>query len=560
MNNKSFVIVFSLTLSVLASAVVVYMLGIERYTLPLVPLWLCSVGLFITATHMVSSEWWTLPRITLRSVGILLIILLPILIRVLHYQPARIHGDDLMTASFSIGYHPLTANFFAGVPEGKAWVAKFPSPYFLFQKLFLRITGATVLTVKLSVLPYILIVSVMTFLIARMLIGPFAAVAAVILYAFMAISIYHETLGLHFISSTAAYMIFFYALLRAMKHTKPFWYAVSGIGAGACYLSYTSSYIALPVLLVALVAHAVVKKKKAYTAGIIWALAGFFVIVAPFLTYAIKTENYFVGRINQVSLLTGTWSANYDKQQDTATQTTVIQNNLLLSLRAFIQDGIGGHGGYTFNKRAFFDRTGLILFSIGTAMSLFLMLKKGGIALILLTILAAYITGVVLTIPPPAYHRLSLAFPFIAIISAVPFYYLARWVHPRVAILIAASLLAVYAGTNIHYVQTAVMKESLIEDAAIIRFINDTYPNRHIHIAAFPYFALEKIYPFFKPATALSVDTKYHTDYVNRFERNEPYLYIITLPKEFREQFINADTNGTYIPYSEKYGIFTNAK
>lgn len=75
-------------------------------------------------------------------------------------------------------------------------------------------------------------------------------------------------------------------------------------------------------------------------------------------------------------------------------------------------------------------------------------------------------------------------------------------------------------------------------------------PNRHIHIAAFPYFALKKIYPFFTPATALSVDTKYHVDYLNRFERNDPYLYIITLPKEFKDKFIEADPDGIYIPYS----------
>lgn len=560
MNNRPFVIIFSLTLSVLASAIVVYMLGIERYSLPLVPLWLCSVGLLITATHTASSEQWSLPSVTPRSFGIMLIILLPLLVRVLHYQPTRIHGDDLMTASFSVDYHPRTANFFAGIPEGSAWVAKFPAPYFLFQKLFLRLAGASVLTVKLSVIPYILIVSVMTFLIARMLIGPFAAVTAIILYAFMAISIYHETLGLHFISSTAVYMIFFYALLRAMKTSRPFWYTVSGIAAGACYLSYTSSYIALPVLLVSLIPLAVIKRKKAYTTGIIWALAGFFVILSPFLTYAVRTENYFIGRINQVSLLTGTWSANHDKQQNTAEQTAEVQNNLLLSLRSFTQDGIGGHGGYTFNKRAFFNRTGLILFGIGIIMSLFLMRHKAGIALILLTILATYITGVVLTIPPPAYHRLSLAFPFIAIISAVPFYYLSRWVPLRIATVFAAAVLATYAGTNIHYVQTSVMKESLIEDAAIILFINTTYPNRHVHIAAFPYFALENIYPFFTPATALSVDTKYHVDYLNRFERNEPYLYIITLPKEFKDKFIAADPNGVYVPYSEKYGIFTNAR
>lgn len=558
MNNHAFMPPISMTLSLLSAMIIVFILGIGRYTPWLIPLWLCSIGLLVIAAYGQSKARWTPVILTPRSLGILLLILLPLVVRVLNYQPNRIHGDDLLTASFSLGFHPRTANFFAGVPEGLEWVAKFPAPYFLFQKLFLYFFGASVLTVKLSVLPYVLIVSIMTYLTASMILGPVSAVAAVILYAFMAISIYHETLGLHFISATAVFMIFFYSLLRAAKSTRPFWYTVSGVTAALCYLTYTSSYIALPILIAALLWHVITKKSRMGAIGIAWALIGFLITIAPFLTYAVRTENYFATRINQVSLLTGSWSKDRLNNTNKAAPSGAITKNLQVSFRALIQDGIGGHGGYTFNRRAFFNRPGMLLFVIGIVISLMLMWRHHAIALILLIIMLSYITGVVLTIPPPAYHRLSLAFPFIAIISAVPFHYLFRLVPRRSMIAALGVILAIYAGTNIQYVQSAVKNEALIPDAAVIQFINTTYPNRHIHIAAFPYFALERLYPFFTPRTALSIDTRYHIHYLDHFQPDEPYLYIITLPTEFKDTFIKADTNGTYIPFSEKYGIFTN--
>lgn len=488
-----------------------------------------------------------------RFAAVFLIILLPIVVRVLLYQPDRIHGDDLLTATFSQNYHPLTTNFFSGIPEGTEWVAKFPTPYFLFQKIFLRITGASVLTVKLSVIPYIAVVSVMTYLIGSLLLGSVAGAVAVFIYAFMAISIYHETLGLHFISSTAIYMVFFYTILRAQKDAKTFWYAASGITCGLCYLSYTSSYIALPVLGLAILGNRITKKP--YSKWLAWAVIGATITLAPYVVYAVTRDNYFGGRINQVSLLTGSWSAFRPNAFSPVEIGTILGNNISVSLSSFIENGIGGHGGYTFNKQAFFHKTGFILFLAGL---LYALAKKRNISMLLamLTVFLTYITGVVLTIPPPAYHRLTLAFPFIAVISAAPFSLVS--ISRKQSVAVALLILAVYAGTNIRYTQTAITPEALIEDAAIIKYINTEYPNRHIHVAAFPSFALGKFFPFFLPVTALSVDTNFHKEYLNNPDNNERYLFIITLPSDFRSEFENTYPDGKYIPYSEKYGILVN--
>ncbi|MBI5019557.1 hypothetical protein HZB58_04785 [Candidatus Gottesmanbacteria bacterium] len=233
----------------------------------------------------------------------------------------------------------------------------------------------------------------------------------------------------------------------------------------------------------------------------------------------------------------------------------IVWNNITISLASFIENGIGGHGGYMFNKQAFFHKTGLILFLAGLV---YAVIKKRtmGIKLILLTIFLTYLAGVALTIPPPAYHRLTLAFPFVAIISAAPLSLVS--LRSRQSVTIALLILAIYAGTNIRYVQTAIIPEALIEDAAIIKFINTEYPNRHIHIAAFPSFALGKFFPFFSPVTAKSLDTKFHKDYLDNPVNNEQYLFVITLPSDFRKEFEETYPDGKYIPYSEKYGILVN--
>lgn len=558
MNNRKIAKNALLILTFICSSLTAVLVGKNMYHPILIGVWSISIISAIASTLVLSNI--SIPRMhwTRKTTLICLVILLPALIRIMNYQPYRIHGDDLLTATFSQEFHPRTTNFFAGVPEGTAWVAKFPAPYFFLQKVFLKIYGATVLTVKLSVIPYVLIVSFMTYAIASMIFGVTTGVAAVVVYAFMAISLYHETLGLHFISSTALYLIFFYTLLKSFKNDTSFWFIMSGITAASCYLSYTSSYIAFPILVLAVIIQSLYKKRISVYRWIIWSLIGFFITIAPFMTYALRQENYFGGRINQVSLLTGSWSASKLKYPSFTLVRDILAHNTNLALRAMVYDGIGGHGGYTFNQKAFFHPLGLFLFLLGLLSIFFYTKQRKETILLLATIVISFITGVILTIPPPAYHRLTLIFPFIAIISAVPFSFLIKQRFASIGVWMTCIILAIFAGANLSYFHTAVKNEAMIDDAAIVTYINNTYPNRHIHIAAFPSFALEKIYPFFQPQTAISIDTKYHMTYLKNFTPNEPYLYIITLPNEFKDQFIAADPQGKLIPFSNKYWIMIN--
>jgi hypothetical protein len=543
-----------LVLSGAATFLLCFFVATNRYSLPLVFLWLLAILLVIASAMPTPLTPLRLLLPTKKQLFILAIVLLPVVVRVLLYQPDRIHGDDLLTATFSQQYHPLTTNFFSGIPQGDQWVAKFPTPYFLFQKLFLMLTGANVFTVKLSVLPYIIVVSCSTYLIARSLFGRLAGISAVILYAFMAISIYHETLGLHFISSTALYMLFFISVLRLSARYSLFRLVTTGITTGLCYLSYPSSYIALPILLVAVIPPLITKKVHPVRL-ISWISIGIGVVLAPFITYAVTQENYFVGRIHQVALINGTWSVYKTSEHPLPNTVKIIRDNTALTLTSFVKDGVGGHGGYTFNRQAFFPRIGLLFFLAGIAVLLIKQYRNLAVWLLMLTVLLTYITGMVLTIPPPAYHRLTLAFPFIAIISAAPFSLIP--IRKKMLVLIAMASLAVYAGVNVHYAQTAQNSERMIEDTALIHHVNAYYPDRTVYIAAYPSFALGKFFPFFPQTTAPNIVTRYHKEYL-RSKITGQYVIIMTLPQDFKKDFTDTYPEATYIPFSDKYGIMVN--
>ena len=87
---------------------------------------------------------------------------------------------------------------------------------------------------RLSVQIYVAIVSVMLFLIVREIFDQKAAIAAVVLNAFLAMSVYHETLGFMFISSTAVFTVFFYFALREYRSGAPFDAAMAGLACGFC--------------------------------------------------------------------------------------------------------------------------------------------------------------------------------------------------------------------------------------------------------------------------------------------------------------------------------------
>jgi hypothetical protein len=523
--------------------------------------WILSFFPFALATRGRPRE----TRRTLRPSAAALLLLaaaLPVLVRVANLDPDRMHTDEFISSYFSATQDFAHSNFFGPIPKWYEWQAQFPSPYFFLQRVFFTLFGTTTLTLRLSVQIYVAIVSIMLFLIVREILDQTSALIAVLLYSFLAISLWLETLGLHFISSTAIFTVFFYLALREYRSGEMFHAALAGIACGLCYLTYYSSYLAFPMLLVFCAVHWLRTRSWLVPKNFAIALAGMLLVLAPFVAFGLRSGNYVWKRTNQVSLLTGEWSRYRDEiASGLRTPLSAIAENLVICLRSFVQDGYGGHGGYDFGHLAFFDRFTLVLFAAGVLAGLVLLFRKSEILFVFLAIGASFLTGMVLTIPPPAYHRFSIAFPFLVILMTLPLSLLLR-LRPlpmSVRYALAGGLLLVFACVNERHFMEALIHDQPPDELRLSELLNQKFLGRNVYVAAFDSYSFQKIFYFRdRWRKTRHVETGFHANLLKKFNKGEKYVYVIILAEPFREAFADADPGGRWARFSNSYTLFWN--
>jgi 4-amino-4-deoxy-L-arabinose transferase-like glycosyltransferase len=501
---------------------------------------------------------------SLRPSTIALLVLaaaLPVLVRIANMDPDRMHSDEFITAYSSATHDFAHTSFFGSIPESWEWQGRFPKPFFFLQRVFFTLFGASTLMLRLSVQIYVAIVSVMLFLIVREMLDQTSALIAVGLYSFLAVSVYLETLGFMFISSTAIFTVFFYFALREYRTGDTFSAALAGMACGFCYLTYYSSYLALPVLL----AFSLVRWRRSRSPivrrNLAVALTGMLVVLAPFLAFFFRSGNYVSPRARQVSLMTGEWSPYRQAiEKGTARPLAVVRDNMKLSLKSFAENGIGGHGGYDFGRLAFFDRSSLALFLAGFAAGFLLLPRKSEILFVLLVVGASFLTGMVLTIPPPAYHRFSIAFPFLVILMTLPFYLLLRLsrLPGTIRHALAAGLLLLFACLNQRQFVEAVFRDRPSDELRLSELLNQRFDGRNLYVAAFRSFAFQKIFAFRDRWKNRRVESAYHDTLLKKFNRGEKYVYVMIFPDDFRKRFEKADPGGRFFRFSASYGVFAN--
>ncbi len=527
----------------------------------LVAVWLATLGAFLAPTRW-RPRAAHIRRTLLVAAPVLFAVLLPVAVRLANADSRRMFTDEFITSYFSATHDFQHTSFFAYMPAKEDWNAQFATPYFFLQRLFFSLFGATVLTIRLSILPYVAIVSWMLYLVTRELFDVATAVAAGVITSFFAISVYLETFGFMFISSTAVFMVFFYFALRMYRTGALFDAARTGLAAGLCYLTYYSSYLALPVLLFFAAGAWIRSRSWASLQNLAIVLGGAFLVVSPFVAEGVRSGSDISRRANEISLLTGEWSPHRQEIAKGASPVPILRDNLVLAVRAMAEDDIGGHGGYDFGHRAMFDRFALVLFVIGAAGGLVLAVRKPEILFVFLVIGAAFVSGVVLTIPPPAYHRFSIAFPFLAIVMAVPFHLLRK--IPRLPVFAAnaltAGLLLIFACRNERQLAEAAIRDAPLREMELARFINQRYPHRPFYIAAFPGYGYDRIYYFSGPQARLrpKVETEYHAQMLKRFNPGEKYVYMVLFPEYFEKLFQEKDPRGKFFRFSNGIEIFAN--
>jgi hypothetical protein len=553
----------------LVVAVLVYRGGTSHW---LAAVWFLSLFPFALAARQPRTKTREQAPLPVRALLLLAVAALPVLVRVANFDSNRMHGDELMTAYFSathdFGHSTMLSHsdaarpgFFGYIPEKWEWQAQFPKPFFFLQRVFFTLFGESLFAVRLSVQIHVALVSVMLFLIVREILDQTSALIAVVLYSFFAASVYLETLGVMFISSTAALTVFFYFAIREYRTGEMFHAALAGMACGFCYLTYYTSYLAFPLFVIICAAHFLRRRNILVLQNFAIALAGMLLVLAPFLAYGLRYGNYVAARANQLGLLTGEWSPHREEIAKGANPIPIVWDNLVLSLRSFVQDGIGGGGGYDLGHQAFLDRFSLAFLLAGIVAGIVLAFRKTELFFVFLVIGAAFFGFVVLALPPPAYHRFSVAFPFLVILMTLPFSLLvsARRLPRSVRYGLTGGLLLLFACVNERRMVEAVWLDKPVEELRLARYLGNRYPGRSVYVAAYGGFGYGRIlYFFMRNPPPRRIETDYHENLLKAFNRNEKYVYLVLFPEEFDEKFRKADPAGRLFQFSKRWSVFAN--
>lgn len=572
-------------LSIFSSVFLAIWVYQNKYSPILILLWLYSIIVFVISQWEQSSNNVKINLKSLlkpKTILLGLVLILPLIVRIFNFRPDRIHGDDLLSAYFSAHLNLLKDNFFAPIPQNKGeWVCQFPSVYFFLQKIFFLFFGESSQSVKFSILPYVFVISLMLFLLVKKNLNTETAIISVILYSFFSPSLYLETLGLSFMSSTAVFLIFFYFLTAESENS--FFSALTGVFCGLCYLFYASSYFALPVLAAYFTLRFLSKQKIIIMKNFLISIFGFYLVVSPFIAFMSKTKSYYLtGRVNQVNLINGSWSNTQERLRKGESIISIVKENFLVSVKSLYTDGIGGYGGYNFGHLALFEKFSFFIFCVGIAICVFLASKNITTFFALLIITVSFIFGIVLSLPPPAFHHFSIAFPFLIWVMSIPFYFLlSPKLNRKLIIFLILSVLIVYSVKNQKYFIRITFEENNNESIRLASYILDNYPSRNIYIASFSGFVFEKIFffvkaerrtpkflgVFLKKTKVVSEDstsektkilTDYHINFLNNFNSEEKYVYVIIFPQDFNKKFEEKDNKGKIIEFSNNYSLFIN--
>ncbi len=537
-----------------------------RSNLLAVAFWPLSVAAFLASFRPWREGRTRLPKIDLLLA--LLLPLVPVLVRVLLTSPYRIHGDELITAYYSAVNDFSPKRFFDGVPQEGNWVCEFPSLFFTTQRLFFVLFGDHLAQVRASALPYVWLSGFALFLAGRRILGRAAAALAVLLYATLAISLYFETTGLHFVAATGVFTAFFACAVRLFDEGGAFDAAATGVAAGICYLHYSSAYIALPVLAAFAVVAAVRARgvSRAFLSRwLLWPLLGVVLVVAPFLPYAIKTRNYFADRPGQVFFLTES-SPELDAMTPLQKTKVLLPRNVANGLKSLVRPGYGGNGGYFFGQRAMFDPATFAWFALGLVGAAVLARSRPALVGVLFAVVLAFFLAIPLTQPPAAFHRMSVIHPLLGLVLAVPFVLLARLVpargalgSPAVRAAFAALVVAVLGATNVDRFSRIAAGEGAPEDWFLANWVNSRYPDHKLYIAAFPGHAFEKVAYFADVRRREAPIEQYHQDLLRSLNDQEKYVYLMIFPESFEQRFKRVDPKGRFALYGE-WGVFVNSQ
>lgn len=409
--------------------------------------------------------------------------------------PNHFHQDEFITAFASFDLPSLfEIDWFAGYPSN--WVARFPIIFHILQWPFVHLFPS-VASVRISIWPYLIATNIFLYFFIRNLFSGNFAVITLAVYSLFSPTLYLFSMGLHFASSMCFYMGTLYFFSRIFKTGNQLTHFAFGLFLALSYLTYTSSYVSLPVVLLSLTLCVILEGRRDLLPKFGRALIVSGVILFPFFIYATTVQNYFTERALQVNALWGSWSDSAKLLEQGENPSAILLSQLQNSALSVVVPGIGGAGGYWFGKLALLDKFTALLFMIGLCVSIVRFIKNRELqsGIITVAFLIPFLAIFAFTSHPPNFQRLSVTYPILSIFVSMPIYVIFHKLIGKnyfLGLLFTSICIVVLGITNIRHVIHMINSDSTMypqNTRVIAQFINDRVPAAStIYIAAFPSF------------------------------------------------------------------------
>lgn len=530
--KKKFFLGLCLTTSVITS-LTVYFDSVTILSLLLYIISITSCFIYLVGKNPLSARVELNRKTFFLIIGLTLLQL--VLLQYFSNFPLHYIQDEFISAYTSFDLPSLNElSWFSVFPNKDEWFAQFPMLFFVLQKPFLVFLGPSLDSIRLSTWPYHVLIIIYLYLLAKEYFSNRILIfSTLIIYVFLAPNLYLSSLGTHFVSSALFFLASFYYFILTIKQQKRRYAVLCGLFVGLGYLTYTASYISLPILFLFAAIESVKLKLTKVLKLFAPTIIIFLIMMAPFLIYALTKDNFFLQRIDQV---------NTFKQENFISQTS---HQFITNIQALYTDGTGGVNNYWFGKKSLFNKLtfSIILIGLFASFKQFYLQKKYHYLYLLFAILLTFLFGMVFTVPPGAFHRVFIAFPFIAILITEALRYItgvaSSWTNNiKFKYVFLGMFLLVFIGTNFNDASEMIRNDEFVttdlHDSIYIASFITAHVEREktIFIAAFPAYHLQKEL-FFRTAGNYKFVTNYFPSALS-FAKNN--MLIIHYPTDKSNQ------------------------
>jgi 4-amino-4-deoxy-L-arabinose transferase-like glycosyltransferase len=328
-------------------------------------------------------------------------------------------GYQLADLPYGSWYDEAEAGLEAvGILNGRPFspMAKFtfnPSLYFYVLALVLKITGVSILGVRLVVAAAGVLSCLFLYLLVKRLWGWHVAFVAAILLAVMSWHVTFSRLGMANVTAPLFAIITFYFLIRGLETGRHADYLWAGLAAGIGVYTYTAFRL-VALMMVLLLAHEVLSRPgflRRHFDGLTVMVVAALLAMMPLLIYAVQNPQEFTRRMNETSVFA---MKNTEVEKRQALENSLRRHMQMFNVRG---DPNGRHG---LPGRPMADSVTAALLVLGLGYSLYRW-RDRGYFLAVIWLCIGLLGGIMsLDWEAPQGARSVVAMPAVAMLAALP--------------------------------------------------------------------------------------------------------------------------------------------